>query len=145
MIPGCKICVIEFMNTKSIYSCLERLLHIKRTLEEKLGRDPTINELSRECKIHPEAVTKILRAADGFGCSWHKTNLSANSYGSFFRMITWMTIFHIITVHYLFITNFDCFKYHHSLFEKKSDSLLIRVVSAVAKKFLSEILLTDNL
>lgn len=49
---------------------MEKLLHIKRILVEKLGRDPTPKELSEKCKIDPEAVVKILRASDGFGCSW---------------------------------------------------------------------------
>ena len=48
---------------------MEKLLHIKRILAEKFGRDPTPEELSQVCKIDPESIVKILRASDGFGCS----------------------------------------------------------------------------
>ena len=48
---------------------MEKLLHIKRILVEKLGRDPTPEELSEKCKIDPESIVKILRASEGFGCS----------------------------------------------------------------------------
>ena len=54
---------------KNIYSALEKILHIKRVLTEKLNRVPTIDELSKECKLESEHIAKVLVAADGFGCS----------------------------------------------------------------------------
>ena len=54
---------------KSIYSALEKVLHIERLLKEKLGRLPTLDELSAECGFEPAQINKILTAADGFGCS----------------------------------------------------------------------------
>ena len=33
----------------SIYSAMEKVLHIQRLLIEKLGRVPTLDELSQEC------------------------------------------------------------------------------------------------
>ena len=56
---------------KSIYSALEKVLHIERLLKEKLGRLPTLDELSAECGFEPAQINKILIAADGFGCSWY--------------------------------------------------------------------------
>ena len=61
--------VFLYMEKMSIYSSMEKLLHIKRILAEKFGRDPTPEELSQVCKIDPESIVKILRASDGFGCS----------------------------------------------------------------------------
>ena len=54
---------------KNIYSALEIILHIKRVLTEELNRVPTIEELSKECKLDSEHVAKVLVADDGFGCS----------------------------------------------------------------------------
>jgi DNA-directed RNA polymerase specialized sigma subunit len=54
---------------KSIYSALEKILHIQRLLKEKLNRVPTIDELSKECELDSKHVAKVLVAADGFGCS----------------------------------------------------------------------------
>ena len=54
---------------KKLYSELEKVLHIKRILAEKLNRSPTIDELSKECDLDFEHVAKVLIAADGFGCS----------------------------------------------------------------------------
>ena len=56
-------------SIKKIYSSLEKVLHIKRVLTAKLNRTPTIDELSQECELNCDQVTKILVAADGFGCS----------------------------------------------------------------------------
>ena len=52
----------------SIYSAMEKVLHIQRLLVEKLGRVPTLDELSQECGFDSAQVNKILSAADGFGC-----------------------------------------------------------------------------
>ena len=54
---------------KNIYSALEKILHIKSVLTEKLNRAPTIDELSKECELDSEHVAKVLLAAEGFGCS----------------------------------------------------------------------------
>ena len=54
---------------KSIYSALEKILHIQRLLTEKLNRVPTIEELSKECELDSKHVAKVLVAADSFGCS----------------------------------------------------------------------------
>ena len=54
---------------KNIYSALEKILHIKRVLTEKLNRVPTLDELSKECELESEHIAKVLVAADGFGCS----------------------------------------------------------------------------
>jgi DNA-directed RNA polymerase specialized sigma subunit len=54
---------------KSIYSALEKILHIQRLLTEKLNRVPTIEELSKECELDFEHVSKVLAEADGFSCS----------------------------------------------------------------------------
>ena len=53
----------------SIYSAMEKVLHIQRLLIEKLGRVPTLDELSKECGFNSAQVNKILSAADGFGCT----------------------------------------------------------------------------
>ena len=53
----------------SIYSAMEKVLHIQRLLIEKLGRVPTLDELSQECGFNSAQVNKILSAADGFGCT----------------------------------------------------------------------------
>ena len=55
---------------KSIYSALEKILHIQRLLTEKLNRVPTIEELSKECELEDSVhVAKVLTAANGFGYS----------------------------------------------------------------------------
>ena len=46
-----------------------KVLHIQRLLVEKLGRVPTLDELSQECGFDSAQVNKILSAADGFGCT----------------------------------------------------------------------------
>jgi len=50
---------------KSIYSALEKILHIQRLLKEKLNRVPTTEELYKECEFDSEHVSKVLVAADG--------------------------------------------------------------------------------
>jgi DNA-directed RNA polymerase specialized sigma subunit len=54
---------------KNTYSALEKILHIKRVLTDKLNRVPTIDELSNECELDSVHVAKVLVAADGFGWS----------------------------------------------------------------------------
>ena len=53
----------------SFYTAMEKILHLKRLLNEKLGRIPTVEEIAEECELAPAQINKILTAADGFGFS----------------------------------------------------------------------------
>ena len=53
----------------SFYTAMEKVLHLKRLLHEKLGRIPTLEEIAEECELAPAQINKILTAADGFGFS----------------------------------------------------------------------------